>query len=43
MNVFEQVNDMVVLDLDISGFEDLSEKQKKLSYHLSKAALWGRK
>ena len=29
MNVFEQVNDMVVLDLDISGFEDLSEKQKK--------------
>ena len=41
MNVFEQVNDMVVLDLDISGFEDLSEKQKKLSYHLSKAALWG--
>jgi dipeptidyl-peptidase-3 len=39
----ERFNDIVILQLDTEGFEKLSEKQKKLAYHLSNAGLWGRR
>jgi dipeptidyl-peptidase-3 len=38
----ERFNDIVILQLNTEGFEKLSEKQKKLAYHLSNAGLWGR-
>lgn len=38
----ERFNDIVILQLNTEGFEKLSEKQKKLAYHLSLAGLWGR-
>lgn len=39
---FERFKDVAVVELNTEGFESLSEQQKKLSYHLSKAGLWGR-
>jgi dipeptidyl-peptidase-3 len=39
----ERFNDIVILQLDTEGFDNLSEKQKKLAFHLSEAGLWGRK
>lgn len=39
----ERFNDIVILQLDTEGFKQLSEKQKKLAYHLSEAGLWGRR
>lgn len=38
----ERFNDIVILQLDLEGFEKLNEKQKKLAYYLSEAGLWGR-
>lgn len=38
----ERFNDIVILQLDTEGFEKLSEKQKKLTYYLAQAGLWGR-
>jgi dipeptidyl-peptidase-3 len=38
----ERLNDIAILQLDTKGFEKLTEKQKKLTYYLSKAGLWGR-
>lgn len=41
-NYLEQFDDIAILQLDIEGFNDLTNKQKKLAYHLSQAGLWGR-
>lgn len=41
-NYSERFNDIAILQLNIDGFEKLSEKQKKLSFFLSVAGLWGR-
>lgn len=38
----EKMNDIAIVQLDTSGFENLSEKQKKLTFHLAQAGLWGR-
>ena len=38
----ERMNDIAIVQLDTSGFENLSEKQKKLTFHLGQAGLWGR-
>lgn len=38
----ERVNDISVIQLSTEGFEQLTEKQKQLTYFLSKAGLWGR-
>jgi dipeptidyl-peptidase-3 len=38
----ERFNDIAILQLDMEGFDKLSENQKKLAYHLSNAGLWGR-
>ena len=38
----ERFSDIVILELDTEGFEQLSDKQKKLAYYLSQAGLWGR-
>jgi dipeptidyl-peptidase-3 len=38
----ERLNDIVILHLNTEGFDNLSEQQKKLAFHLSKAGLWGR-
>lgn len=38
----QRLNDIVILQLDTQGFDNLSEQQKMLSYHLSQAGLWGR-
>lgn len=38
----ERFNDIVILQLDTEGFENLTNKQKQLAYYLSKAGLWGR-
>lgn len=38
----ERFNDILILQLETEGFEKLSDKQKKLSYFLSQAGLWGR-
>lgn len=38
----ERLNDIAILQLDTEGFEKLTDKQKKLSYHLAQAGLWGR-
>lgn len=38
----ERFNDIVILQLDTEGFDNLSEKQKKLALYLSNAGLWGR-
>ena len=38
----ERMNDIAIVQLDTSGFENLSEKQKKLTFHLAQAGLWGR-
>lgn len=38
----ERLNDISVIQLNTEGFENLSEKQKQLSYFLAKAGLWGR-
>ena len=38
----ERINDIAIVQLDTSGFENLSEKQKKLTFHLAQAGLWGR-
>ena len=38
----ERFNDIVILQLETEGFENLTQKQKNLAFHLSKAGLWGR-
>ena len=38
----ERFADLQMLRYEVTGFENLSLKQKKLIYHLSEAALWGR-
>ena len=38
----ERLNDISVIQLNTEGFDQLTEKQKKLAYFLSKAGLWGR-
>ena len=38
----ERFSDIVILELDTEGFEQLSDKQKKLAYYLSQAGLSGR-
>ncbi len=41
-NYLERFNDIAILQLDIEGFNDLTDTQKQLAYHLSEAGLWGR-
>lgn len=38
----ERFGDIAILSLDTTGFEHLTEQEKKLSYHLAQAGLWGR-
>ena len=38
----ERLNDISILQLGTEGFENLTDKQKKLAMHLSNAGLWGR-
>lgn len=38
----ERFNDIAILQLDIDGFENLSDNQKYLAFYLSVAGLWGR-
>lgn len=38
----ERFQDIAVAQLDTSGFDKLTDKQKQLSYYLSEAGLWGR-
>lgn len=38
----ERLNDIAILQLDTEGFESLTERQKRLTYHLAQAGLWGR-
>lgn len=38
----ERFNDIAILQLDTEGFDALTDKQKKLAFHLSQAGLWGR-
>ena len=38
----ERFNDIAILQLDTQGFENLSEKQKNLTYYLAQAGLYGR-
>lgn len=39
---FERFNDIAVVELNTEGFDNLSDRQKMLAYHLSQAGLWGR-
>lgn len=38
----ERLGDIAILQLSTEGFEALTDSQKKLTYHLSQAGLWGR-
>ena len=38
----ERLNDIAVIQLNTEGFNNLTEKQKQLSYYLAQAGLWGR-
>lgn len=38
----ERLNDIAILQLETTGFEKLTEKQKNLMYYLAEAGLWGR-
>lgn len=38
----ERLNDIAILQLNTEGFEKLTDKQKKLSFYLAKAGLYGR-
>lgn len=38
----ERLGDIAILQLSTEGFEALTENQKKLTYHLAQAGLWGR-
>lgn len=39
---FERFKDIAVVELNTNGFDNLTERQKTLAYHLSQAGLWGR-
>lgn len=41
MSYSERFQDLSVVQLDVSGFEHLTLKQKKLVHYLSEAGLWG--
>ncbi len=41
-NYSERLKDITILQLDTEGFEKLTQRQKKLTYFLAKAGLWGR-
>lgn len=42
MKYAERFLDIAVTQLQTNGFEQLSQQQKMLAYHLSRAGLWGR-
>lgn len=39
---FERFKDIAVVELNTNGFDNLTDQQKRLAYHLSQAGLWGR-
>lgn len=43
MTYSERFGDIAIVELNTEGFDNLTDIQKKLAYHLSEAGLWGKR